>query len=721
MKKVELLAPAGNMDALIAAVNGGCDAVYLGLKSFSARAFAGNFSHEEFIEAIHYCHTRNVKIYCTINTMLFESEIENAKKEVAFLYENDCDAILIQDLGLFHYVRTCYPDMPVHCSTQMHIHNLKGVEFMKREGVERVVLARETPIEVIRQACQTGVEIEVFSYGAICISYSGECMMSSAVKNRSANRGMCAQCCRLQYFYEDGSSFKEGNYLLSPKDLNIIDRLPELLDAGVSSLKIEGRMKRSEYVWLVTKTFREAIDAYYENRPYQISRERMEQLKYMFNRGFSEGHIFHSEVQDRMSQYRPNHQGVEIGKVLAYQKGKVQVKLSKELNQHDGLRIINTPHDTGLTAMKIYKNDKLVNHADAGDIVWISCPSDPVPKKGQSLRKTTDTKLISWIDDQIKNCKKTIPVDIQYFARIGKPFEVHIKDHDGHTITAYSQQVLEPAKNAPIDYHTIEKSLKKTGDYPYNVEQIEGELENVFIPVSLINETRRQAFEYLDQIRAKYRINQGKKEYSLDIQEQSIELPKIIYESDSIFEIKDNIFGFHHLKEPFVLPVIDETNTISQKYNNALLSSVCDLNNDLNECIAGVTLNIANSYSLAYVLSKGVSGIIFSSEMNNEQIETTLNAFNQRYGFIPKTYRLVYGKRVAMYIKDRFTKENVQKITDLNHNIYEIKQDKNITEILEPNVYVSKNPYCYGSYLILNTEKEKEILEECYEELFERI
>lgn len=721
MKKVELLAPAGNMDALIAAVNGGCDAVYLGLKSFSARAFAGNFSHEEFIEAIHYCHTRNVKIYCTINTMLFESEIENAKKEVEFLYENDCDAILIQDLGLFHYVRTCYPDMPVHCSTQMHIHNLKGVEFMKREGVERVVLARETPIEVIRQACQTGVEIEVFSYGAICISYSGECMMSSAVKNRSANRGMCAQCCRLQYFYEDGSSFKEGNYLLSPKDLNIIDRLPELLDAGVSSLKIEGRMKRSEYVWLVTKTFREAIDAYYENRPYQISRERMEQLKYMFNRGFSEGHIFHSEVQDRMSQYRPNHQGVEIGKVLAYQKGKVQVKLSKELNQHDGLRIINTPHDTGLTAMKIYKNDKLVNHADAGDIVWISCPSDPVPKKGQSLRKTTDTKLISWIDDQIKNCKKTIPVDIQYIARIGKPFEVHIKDHDGHTITAYSQQVLEPAKNAPIDYHTIEKSLKKTGDYPYNVEQIEGELENVFIPVSLINETRRQAFEYLDQIRAKYRINQGKKEYSLDIQEQSIELQKIIYESDSIFEIKDNIFGFHHLKEPFVLPVIDETNTISQKYNNALLSSVCDLNNDLNECIAGVTLNIANSYSLAYVLSKGVSGIIFSSEMNNEQIETTLNAFNQRYGFIPKTYRLVYGKRVAMYIKDRFTKENVQKITDLNHNIYEIKQDKNITEILEPNVYVSKNPHCYGSYLILNTEKEKEILEECYEELFERI
>ena len=176
--------------------------------------------------------------------------------------------------------------------------------------------------------------------------------------------------------------------------------------------------------------------------------------------------------------------------------------------------------------------------------------------------------------------------------------------------------------------------------------------------------------------------------------------------------------GFHHRNEPFVLPVIHETNTVFQKYNNVLLSSVCDLNNNLNGCIAGMTMNIANSYSLAYVLSKGVSGVVFSSEMSNEQIETTLNAFQQRYEFIPKTYRLIYGKRVAMYIKDRFTKENVKKITDLNHNLYEIKQTDLITEILEPNVYVSKNPHCYGTYLILNEEKDKAILEECYEELF---
>ncbi len=720
MKKVELLAPAGNMEALKAAVNAGCDAVYLGLKSFSARAFAGNFSHEEFIEAIHYCHTRNVKIYCTINTMLFETEIENAKKEVDFLYENDCDAILIQDLGLFHYVRTCYPDMPVHCSTQMHIHNIKGVELMKNEGVERVVLARETPIEVIREACKTGVEIEVFSYGAICISYSGECMMSAATKNRSANRGMCAQCCRLKYFKEDGSHFDEGDYILSPKDLNIIDRLPELLDAGVASLKIEGRMKRSEYVWLVTRTFREAIDAYYEHRPYKISKERMIQLESMFYRGFSDGHIFHTPVEERMSQYRPNHQGIEIGKVLSYRNGRVQVKLSKELNQHDGLRIINQPHDTGLTANKIYKNDMLVNHAVAGEVVWISCPDDPMPKKGQSLHRTTDSKLIEWIDDQILHDPKRIPIHMTYEAKVGNPFVVTASDENGNSITQVSEQIVELAKNAPTDEKSIFKSLKKTGEYPYEVVDIQGERENVFLPVSMMNETRRQALELLDQARSRYRVNQGKKDYVFSMKEPDCTLSKIIYESDDKHEELKEIHGYDH-NDLTVLPVINENNEKSLELNETILSSVCDLNNTLNNCIAGMTMNLANSYALAYVLSKGASGVIFSSEMDNEQIKSSLDAFEKRYGFIPKTYRLVYGKRVAMFIKDRFIRKPIDKIKDLNQNVYSVSHKDNITEILEPDVYVSKNPYCYGSYLIFHDKIEKQILEECYEEVFRRI
>lgn len=720
MKKVELLAPAGNMECLKAAVNAGCDAVYLGLQSFSARAFAGNFSHEELKEAIAYCHVRGVHVYCTINTMLSETEIENAKKEVDFLYENDCDALLIQDLGLFHYVRTCYPDFPVHCSTQMHIHNLKGVSFMKEEGVERVVLARETPIEIIREACKTGVEIEVFVYGAICISYSGQCLMSSAMKNRSANKGMCAQCCRLRYFKEDGSSFDEGDYILSAKDLNTIDRIPELIDAGVSSLKIEGRMKRKEYVYLVVKTFREAIDHYYEGKEYHVSKERLKDLALMFNREFSNGHIFHDDVLHRMNAFRPNHQGIEIGKVLSYRNGRVQVRLTDTLFQHDGLRIINEPHDTGLTAVKIYKNDKLVSRAEAGDIVWLECKNQPVPKKGQALRKTTDTKLIEKIDRLIEEDPVLMPVNMEYDAHIDKPFIIRVSDEDGHTVTVTSENVIEEAKKTPTNHDTISRSLLKTGEYPYLIEQLHGSLENVFIPVSVLNQTRRDALCRLNEERKVHRINQGRKEYACTLKEPSCSFKKILAESDTMKEHAD----VQYLKHEDILPVIDENNERVKQYDHVLISSVCDLNNSLHDCIASLTLNLANSYALAYVLQKGCAAAVFSSELSNAQIRMTLDAFRERYGFVPCTYRLVYGRRIVMYIKDGFYKDHsLKSMTDLNGEKYDLLYNNGITMIREPHVYVEKNPYCCGSYLILDNESEEqeEILEEAYEEIFGRI
>lgn len=721
MKKVELLAPAGNMESLKAAVSGGCNAVYLGLKSFSARAFAGNFSHEEFIEAIHYCHTRDVKVYVTINTMLFESEIEKAKKEVDFLYENDCDAILVQDLGLFHYIRTCYPDFSVHCSTQMHIHNIKGVEYMKQEGASRVVLARETPIEIIQDACKTGVEIEVFVYGAICISYSGQCLLSESTKNRSANRGMCAQCCRLRYLDENDNAYKQGEYLLSPKDLNVINRLPELLDAGVASLKIEGRMKRPEYVYLVVKTFREAIDAYYKHQPYKVSNKRDEQLKLMFNRGFSEGHIFHSNVVERMSQYRPNHQGIQIGEVMNYKPGLVQMKLLKPLHQLDGLRIIHHPHDTGLQANKIYKNGLLVNQANSNDVVWVSCPDEKGIQKGQEVHKTTDVVLIEEIDKLINEDIK-IPIQLEYKALIGKPLEVTFIDTKGNKATCYSDSICEKAKNAPLSEERIEKAITKTNEYPYYVQSISKELEDVFIPVSVMNEVRREALEMLDETRTFRNIKLGKKEYSFPISNPLYQGKHLIIDS-SIKQSNQNndiqVYG-HSDSNHSILPVINENNTEMNTYTDSILSSVCDLNNQLIDCIAGMNMNISNSYALAYVLSKGVKAVIFSSEMNNDQIRETLDAFNNRYGFTPYTYRLVYGKRTVMYIKDRFINESIDTLKDLNDRIYKVNQTNTLTMIKEPETYVSSNPYCYGSYLILDKQGDEEI-GESYEEISRRI
>ena len=723
MKKIELLAPAGNMESLKAAVQGGCDAVYLGMKTYSARAFAGNFDEEELKEAVHYCHARNVSVYVTMNTMLFESEIERAIDAVGFLYDNDVDALLIQDLGLFHLVREMFPDFAVHCSTQMHIHNLAGVRYMKAQGAERVVLARETPIELIREAVKEGIDIETFVYGAICVSYSGQCLMSEAVKNRSANRGMCAQCCRLRYEEGKGNRSKAGDYLLSPKDLNLIDDVGTLIDAGIASLKIEGRMKRPEYVYLVTKTFREAIDAHYRGEEYRTSKERQKELLEMFNRGFSRGHIFHDDVKARMNPYRPNHQGVPAGRVLAAGHGKVTVKLTDSLYQRDGLRILNTPHDTGLTAVKIEKKGKLVSEAYPGDTVTLDCHDDPPVHKGQTLLKTSDTVLLDRIDHEIADAERKINVSIHYTARIGQPLEVDINDEDGFTAAAVSEQNLEAAKNAPIQKAQMEKQLKRTGDFPFAVKEMAGEIGRVFVPVSLINETRRRACELLMQERSVRHRRNGMKPYAFKLkQPETDRLPVLL--------VEDRVLNREHIPEAEVVyigekmtPVVQEEEKICDG-SDMVLSEIGSFYGKHENCIAGMTMNIANSYALAYVLSQpGITGAVVSSECSEEQIQAMLEAFRQRYGFTPFIYRLVYGHRSLMYIKDRFSPDSPDVIEDFHGQDFPVKYNREYTEILEKEPYVSANAYASGSFLILDESDTdtKEIEQEAYEEISARI
>ena len=714
MKKAELLAPAGNMEALIAAVQAGCDAVYLGLNSFSARAFAGNFSREELIEAVRYCHIRSVKVYVTMNTILYEPEIEAAKDQIQFLYDHDVDALLIQDFGLFHYVRTCFPDFEVHCSTQMHVHNMAGIEYMKTQGVKRVVLARETPIELVKKACQSGMEIEVFAYGAICISYSGQCQFSVVTKQRSANRGMCAQCCRMKYYKEDGSEFEEGEYILSPKDLNVIDQLPKLLEAGVSSLKIEGRMKRPEYVWLITKTFREAIDAYYRNETYRVTKKRQEELKLMFNRGFSEGHLFHDDVTKRMSQYRPNHQGVVIGEVVDFYKGKVKVKLSKPLYQHDGLRILSEPEDIGLTAVKIYdQKNLLVNSANPGQIVTLEC-KEGRPKKGQKLHKTTDTRLLDEVQHHIEAFNRLVDITVSYEARIGKPLKLIVSDGE-HTVIQESLVNLEQAKNAPLTREKIEASLAKTGASAYRIIEFKGEIEHIFLPVSVINETRRLALEKLDNLRAIQHTRLGKQAYHYHTENVFDQNYKYIIQTKKprVFDCESYL---NVVENDTITPVIHESQEGQTTLINTVVSQVGDFNNKLVDCIGGMTLNVINSYAIAYVLSiPGIKGVILSEEMNDLQIVKTLDAFKQRYGFQPPVYKFVYGKRTLMHIKDRFAnQQNLKFISDLRGNRYEISYNANEVSILESSAFKSDNPFCMGNYLILDddTIELKSILED---------
>jgi putative protease len=309
MKKIELLAPAGNMESLYAAIEAGADAIYLGGKNFGARAFSKNFNDEEMVKAINYAHIYGVKVYVTCNTLIYDREVSEFLKYVEFLHKNNVDAILIQDLGMLDLIRKTYPKLEVHSSTQMHIHNLDGTKLMEDLGVKRVVLARETSFKEIKHIKEnTNVELEVFVHGALCVSYSGQCLMSYFNSSRSANQGACEGSCRLKYnVLKDNQIIDKDVYALSLKDLNSLENIGRLIDLGVSSLKIEGRMKSPAYVYLVTSLYREAIDSYYKEGKVSINKQKLHDLKVIFNREYTRGFLFNVDNTKIVNMKASNH------------------------------------------------------------------------------------------------------------------------------------------------------------------------------------------------------------------------------------------------------------------------------------------------------------------------------------------------------------------------------------------------------------------------------
>ena len=267
--KNEILAPCGNMDSFYAAIEAGCDAVYLAGKMFGARAFSKNFTNEELIYIINYAHLYGVRVYVTCNILIYESEVDKFLEYIEFLHKNNVDAVIMQDLGMIDLVHETYPNLEIHGSTQMHIHNLDGVKMAEKLGLKRVVLARETPIEVIKEIKEnSNIDLEIFVHGALCASYSGMCLFASSIGPRSGNRGTCSGCCRLPYdvLDKDLNILNDGKYPLSMKDLKTIDYLNELIDLGITSFKIEGRMKSPSYVYTTTKLYKETRDNYLKNK-----------------------------------------------------------------------------------------------------------------------------------------------------------------------------------------------------------------------------------------------------------------------------------------------------------------------------------------------------------------------------------------------------------------------------------------------------------------------
>ncbi len=513
---VELLAPAGSVEALHAAIEAGADAVYLAGDMFGARAYANNFDRKELSKAIQFAHKRDVHIHVTVNTIARDDELNELANYLRYLDDIQADAALVQDLGVAKLAREVAPHLPLHASTQMSVHNVEGVQALARLGFSRVVLAREMSLEEIRNICkESPVEIETFMHGALCVCYSGQCLMSSMIGGRSGNRGRCAQPCRLPYTLvnEQGKNVldeKAGQYLLSPRDLNTIDVLPDLIRAGVSSLKIEGRMKRPEYVATVVSTYRKAIDAFYGESDSFDRVQANKSLAQIFNRDFTTAYLLGNPGKNMMSDLRPNNRGLLIGRVISYDKEQklATMKLSGQLSSGDQLDVwVKVGGRVQLTVGTIYRTDGMeCEQAEAGETVTISVPARIHPH--DRVFKIYDARLMEKARTFITAGApvRRFPLSCHVKATMDEPLFVEYRDEQGNIGKGQTSFLAEAARKNPLTKERIFAQVNRLGTSPFEITSVDMELEDgIMVPISEINRARREAIEQLEAKRLEKR------------------------------------------------------------------------------------------------------------------------------------------------------------------------------------------------------------------------
>ena len=708
MKKIELLSPAGNMDSLKAAVMAGCDAVYLGGTMFSARAFANNFTNDELVEAIKYCHLYGVKVYVTCNIIIYEHEVDKFLEYVGFLHQNFVDAILIQDLGMLDLVHQTYPNLEIHASTQMHIHNLDGVIMANKLGCKRVVLARETPVDVIEDIInKTNVDIEVFAHGSLCVSYSGECLFSSLIGNRSGNRGSCVGSCRLPYNIIDefGNKLNNGDYPLSMKDLNSLENIGKLIDIGVTSLKIEGRMKSPEYVYVVTRLYREAIDSYYAKGKVNINNKLLNNLQRLFSRGFTKGYLFHEDMNNIINQERPNHQGIYIGKVIDYKKSYIKIKLTTDVSIGDGLRIILDKDDYGIILNEFYIDKLLVKKANSGDIISLKVNKE-IPVNSKVLL-TKDVSLINDIENIIQDKPRKVMVDVSLVANVGKPLALMVSDGNNN-IEVFGDNV-ELSKNNPIQKQDIIDKLTRVGDTIYEINKLNIHMDNnIFIPFKKLNELRRMLFNKLNEKR-EYKIDYKTGVYKREVPDfLPVKLRSVLVNSITNKLDYDIIYSEKETDNSIIkLPkVID-----SYKTNDSKEYLVGELGafNKIKNIYTDYSFNVVNSYTVALLHSLGAKRITLSLELTKKQVENLVNGYIKRYNKKPNLEIIISGNREVMTLKTNLNKiYNKDKLylEDKYKNKYRIREIDNLCYIYEPKKFVDNYNYYELGINVLRDNKE---------------
>lgn len=653
MKKIELLAPVGNMDALRAAVMAGCDAVYLGGSNFGARAFSKNFNDVEIVEAIKYCHLYGVKVYVTANTLIYENEVSDFINYIEFLHKNNVDAVIMQDFGMFDLVRKTFPNLEIHASTQMHIHNLDGVQLMEKLGMHRVVLARETSIDEIRYIKEnSNVELEVFIHGALCISYSGQCLMSSLIGGRSGNRGACAGSCRLKYdvIDENGYKLNKGQYPISTKDLNSLEHVSELIEAGVTSLKIEGRMKSPEYVYMVVSLYRKAIDSYYENGFVEIDEKEVLKLKKIFNRNFTKGFLFNAMNNDIINGYRPNHMGVPVGKIIDYKKGIAKIKLNDRISIGSGLRVIGKKNDVGINVNDFYINSKLVKKANIGDIISIKVNSEV--SIGDTVVITLDKELSDEIGNIIDSNLRKVIINGKFHGHIDKRMKLYVSDGDNEVLVF--GDIVDKSVNRPVDRETIYDKICKLGDTVYQFDKLDIDIDdNIFIPIKDINELRRQAIKKLNEKRL-YKNQFNESNYYIDVPDYPKErLITCLVDTIDKYKKFDKKYDLVYCEEKVDGTIHKLPRVIHEYRDTDELLMVGDIGafNKLRNVDTDFSLNVVNSYTVAFLHSLGARRVTLSYELDDIQIKNIIDNYHSRYGKEPNVELIVSAYEEVMISK----------------------------------------------------------------------
>ena len=633
---LELLAPVGSFDALKAAVQNGADAVYLGGKAFGARASANNFDKDELKLAVEYAHVRGVKVFVTVNILIKENEIKRVLEYVRYLYNIDVDAVIVQDIGLAKLIYENFPDFEMHASTQMVAHSIQDVLFLETLGFKRVVLARELSTKEIKEIKENcNVDLEVFVHGALCVCYSGQCYMSSMIGGRSGNRGRCAQPCRMVYdLYDKNSDEKvnlDASYLLSPKDLNTLEELDKIIGSGALSLKIEGRMKKPEYVATVVKSYREVIDVYEKEKRINISSMVKEDLYSVFNRKFTKGHILSQKASDIMNPEKPNNAGLYIGKALDYnpRSKKLKIKLEATLKKGDGLNI------GGGNIGRIIKDGEILDRGLKGETVEIDFINDI--KKGTDIYKTLDTELMNRAQKSYENDieLKKIKLRGKIVLKLNEFPVLLIKDDLDNKVKIVGNKPVEAAIKLPLEDEKIKNQIEKLGNTPFVLEGLLVEKdENISLPLSALNEIRRECIEKLEEKRknvnkrkvCKIAFEDNKKSDSLN---KEVKVRVSVKNLSMLTEIKDCDVDMIYYEDAKTLR---EAMEICQRFNKKIAYSMPRIlrNDDYfvieNVLQSGIEdFKICNIGSINLLKGKRIYGDYFLNVLNSETIEVFSN------------------------------------------------------------------------------------------------